>query len=249
MYSGTNSQLREHDSQVSVLSSTLLHPPPAARRFLIYTPEPQQKSPPKDLHQLSRPRHFHECYTHSPVTWSSNLVLIFDPHVSLNPTSNHLFSILPWPRPTIICLSLLSPLYRSAFISNTWSTVLKHILTSQRTLVASCFRPKEVQTPQSAFASLSLSHCSLFPRLSSCMTLYAPLASWSQTSCCSYQCIYFCALCPLLSVQLLPISSRYNIISVFSTESLISLTLLEPSWTIYDCTTQRAGSYENEVVS
>lgn len=63
--------------------------------FLIYTPEPQQKSPPKDLHQLTRPHHFHECYTHSPVTWSSNLVLIFDPYISLNPTSNHLFSILP----------------------------------------------------------------------------------------------------------------------------------------------------------
>ena len=63
--------------------------------FLIYTPEPQQKSPPKDLPQLTRPCHFHECYTHSPVTWSSNLVLIFDPYISLNPTSNHLFSILP----------------------------------------------------------------------------------------------------------------------------------------------------------
>lgn len=104
--SGTNSQLREHDSQVSVLSSTLLHPPPAARRFLIYTPEPQQKSPPKDLHQLTTPYHFHECYTHSPVTWSSNLVLIFDPYVSLNPTSSHFFSILSWPRKGLLSLSL-----------------------------------------------------------------------------------------------------------------------------------------------
>ena len=56
-----------------------------------------------------------------------------------------------------------------------------------------------------------------------------PLASWSQTSYCSYQCTSFCSLRPLLSVQLLPVSSRYNIIYLFSTESLI---LFNTPWTI-----------------
>ena len=94
--------------------------------------------------------------------------------------------------------------------------------------MASYFRPKEVQTPQSAFASLYLTPVCPLDSVPAWPYMH-PLASWSQTSYCSYQCISFCSLCPLLSVQLLPISSRYNIISLFSTESLI---LFNTPWTI-----------------
>ena len=112
------------------------------------------------------------------MTWSSNLVLIFDPYLSLNPIPITFLSSFPGPGLRLsLSLSPLAPLYRPALISDSshfLSVVLKHTLTFQRTLMASHFRPKEVQTPQSALASPSLSRSNLSSRLTSCMTLYAP---------------------------------------------------------------------------
>lgn len=106
------------------------------------------------------------------------LAVIFDPCLSRISTSTHFLRVLPWAGPAIISspLSLVSCLYRAAFISDTWSIVLKHILTFQRTLMASHFRPKEVQTSPCAVSSLFLSCWTLSSRLTSTLSQYAPCA-------------------------------------------------------------------------